>query len=337
MKIVRILQATRYYDWWEHKLVPLLLVAYATLIINDFPFEKAALRMLLIVGSVTAGAIYVSFINDITDIHDDLQAEKYNLMASKPKHFRLLIIMLCVIAGVLFGYFIYPSVTALYFYIAAYIVFTLYSVPPARFKERGILGVLCDATGAHVFPAMLITTDLHFSIGIKTNLTLLIAIGMWAFMFGLRGILWHQFQDRDNDIKSGTNTFAVKIKPTNFYLAERVILGIELAGLFVIFMQMISYWILLAVVGYAALVLIRRNFFKRKITIILRPAVGEDQFLMTDFYITFLPITLLIINAIHFKFGWLVLVVHIILFPKNTYLVAKDIIVFFRFKLRNII
>jgi 4-hydroxybenzoate polyprenyltransferase len=327
---MKFLKFTRYGEWWEYKMVPLLTVGYATLLVNQQLLENEIKQLLMLLCAIVFGAIYVSVINDVTDIKEDALAGKKNRMLGVSMPIRGLIIAVCLTIGVGFGYLIYPDQLSLLFFILAYVVFTLYSVPPIRLKKRGILGVFCDAMGAHLFPALIMAANLMFIAEVEYNLFWLIAIGAWALTYGLRGILWHQFYDRDNDIKSNTKTFAIGIDPLSFLLIEKLILGIELIALAIILSNILNLWIVLALVIYAILVLIRKFGYGYEISIIISPKKSGYQLIMNDFYLVFFPISLLLTSTFNSKYGWIILCAHILLFPQKTILVLKDFFHFFK-------
>ena len=225
---MKLLEFTRSSEWWEYKLVPLLAVGYATLLLSNYPITQALLKLLFLLSAVITGAIYVSVINDISDIREDAIAGKKNRMARISLLWQITIVSLCLLAGVVNGYFIYPDRLSLFFYIMAWIVFSFYSLPPIRLKKRGIWGLLCDATGAHFFPTLFITSSLLEFSHAEKNVIWYMAAGVWSLCYGLRGILWHQFYDRENDLKSGTTTFASRIKPENFKIQEILIFCTEM-------------------------------------------------------------------------------------------------------------
>jgi 4-hydroxybenzoate polyprenyltransferase len=313
-------------EWWEYKLPPLLAVAYATVIYYDFQLEKAIVQILFLLVAVIVGAIYVSVINDVTDVKEDLEAGKRNSMSMVPVPIRFTLVASILVFAVFFGYLLYPDLKSIVFYTLAYVVFSLYSIRPFRFKERGLLGVACDAMGAHVFPALLLTTNLIHFMKVESHLMWYVAIAGWSFLYGVRGILWHQFHDRENDLKSGTNTFATGVDPKDFKGAETFILGLELLGFLIFLSYFFNESILWAALAYVCLVVLRMLAFKRKIRIITTSRSESYQLFLNDFYIVFFPIALLIQISLSQPLALLVLGVHIVLFPMNMLLVVKDCI-----------
>jgi hypothetical protein len=325
---MKFLKFTRYAEWWEYKLVPLLSVGYATLLLNNYPLDQAIPRLIFLLLAIITGAIYVSVINDLTDIREDARAGKSNRMAGLSPLWRGIIVSTCLTAGIAFGYQIWPDRLSLFFYAMAWIVFSLYSLPPVRLKKRGIWGVFCDASGAHLFPTLLIASNLTYYMHVEANLLWYLAIGTWALCYGLRGILWHQFYDRENDIRSGTTTFASRTEPGNFKITERLIFGLETATFILLLFYIVNIWIVLSICAYIVLVLIRRQGFNYRICLIISPASAPYQLIMNDYYLVLFPLSLLFTAALHYKYGWIVLCIHLLLFPKKAILIAKDLLIF---------
>ncbi|MGZ3754394.1 MAG: UbiA family prenyltransferase [Mucilaginibacter sp.] len=333
--MMKLLNFTRYSEWWEYKLVPLVSLGYAAIYLSANTFNAAVIHLLLILLAVISGAIYVSVINDLTDIKEDAIAGKSNRMADKPVWFRILILGICIVAALFFGYALYPDAVSIFLYAMSYIVFTLYSVPPFRLKKRSLWGVICDGSGAHFFPALLVTYSLCTFTHAIMNWEWFAAVSMWALMYGLRGILWHQFYDRDNDLASSTTTFATRIDPQKFGIAEKVLFIVELGAFLLMLSYLYNTWILLSVLAYLLLVAIRIKSFGYKTTIVISPKNYPYQLLLNDYYLVFFPLALLITNAIANNTGWIVLIVHLLLFPQKTLLVMKDFMIFFRSKIRK--
>lgn len=327
---MKFLRFTRYAEWWEYKLVPLLSVGYATLLLTNYPLDQAVPRLFFLLLAIITGAIYVSVINDLTDISEDALAGKANRMANLSPLLRGIIVSICLIAGIAFGYKIWPDHISLFFYIMAWIVFSLYSLPPVRLKKRGIWGVLCDASGAHLFPSLLIASNLIFYTHTAANLLWYLLVGVWSLCYGLRGILWHQFYDRENDIRSGTTTFASRINPADFKIPERLIFSLEIIAFTLILSHLINIWIILSICIYIVLVLIRRQAFNYRITLIISPAAAPYQLIMNDYYLVLFPLSLLFTAALSYTYGWIILCCHLLLFPKKTILIAKDLLMFSR-------
>ena len=301
----------------------------------NFSLEKAIVPILFLLVAVIVGAIYVSVINDVTDIKEDLKAGKRNSMAKVPILTRVAIVAVIVVIALFFIYMLYPDLKSMLYYMLAYVVFSLYSIRPFRFKERGLLGVACDAMGAHLFPALLLTANLIHFMKVESDVLWYIAIASWSFLYGVRGILWHQFHDRENDLKSGTKTYATGINPANFKTAETIILGLEISGFIIFVSYVFNETILWAALMYACLVCLRMLAFRKKIRIILTSQYEPYQLLLNEFYIVFFPIVLLIQIGTTQPFTWIVLASHVAIFPMNTLFALKDFILSIKKSLLN--
>lgn len=321
---MNFLRFTRYIEWWEYKLPPLLSVAYATIIYLDLPIDRAIWRILLLLLAIIAGAVYVSVINDLTDIREDLLAGKPNSMSGMHPYTRIIILAGAIASGLCFSYLLFPDWRTIFFYGMAFLAFSLYSIRPFRFKERGILGVACDAMGAHLFPSLVVTSNLIFLADSSVNVVWLLSISCWSFLYGLRGILWHQFHDRENDLKSGTKTYATGKDPKNFRNAEIVIFGLELVSFATFLSYFINVWVFVALLLYLILVLVRVSAFNREVRIIVSSGSQRYQLLMNDFYIVFFPPALLITISTDQAYGWIILCFHLLIFPMNTLAAIKE-------------
>ena len=99
-------------------------------------------------------AAYVSLVNDVTDRADDHRAGKTNRMAGRPAWQAALILAAPLGVAAVFTILWLDDLPLVVAYWCAWGAFTLYSVPPFRLKRRGILGVVADASGAHLFPTL---------------------------------------------------------------------------------------------------------------------------------------------------------------------------------------
>jgi 4-hydroxybenzoate polyprenyltransferase len=331
------LKFTRYSEWYESKLIPLLAIGYLVIYINNYTLENTIPRLLFLMFSIIVGAVYVSVVNDFSDIKEDLAVGKKNMMQNMSAWQTALIFTVLCLLGLYCGYVIYPDKLALLFYALAWIVFSLYSLYPFRLKERGIWGVFADASGANMFPSLVIMCNLYYISGNHINAAWVITTALWAFLVGLRGILYHQFKDRDNDIAANIKTFTSNISPEKFKTAEIIIFIAELVCFFIIIHTIINMWLLLLMFAYIILVLLRKKQFGTKAIIILER--GEDYRILTiyDFYQVFFPLFILFNIAIRQHYGWWLLGFHIALFPLPIYFILRDgveILKSFRYKFK---
>lgn len=324
MRLGFLIKLTRAVEWWEYKLTFLVAVAYATALLSSASLIDVSGQILFYLAATIVMAIYVSLVNDFTDVEEDLAVGKRTPMAALSPVMRWITIGFSIGLGVAFGFFIWPDLLSLLFYSLTWIAFTLYSVPPFRWKARGVLGVLCDAVGAHLAPSLLMAAGIFNAAGMQVNYGWLAAVGTWAFASGLRGILSHQFLDRSNDIQTETNTFASKVDPLRFRPVAMLIMAIELLAVGVMFVYIAQPVLLVLFPLYFVLVWIRyRKFGQTPVSIII-PKDKPWQILMDDFYQIFFPIGLLVLGAITQPWAWLVLIVHVSLFHTRALTALKD-------------
>ncbi len=321
-----VLKILRHVEWWEYKLPPLLSIAYATLILNDQNIADHAITVLLTLLSLVVGATYVSIINDITDVKDDLAAGKSNRMAGFRPALRILFPAICLFLGFLFFIFFYwPDQLSCFFYLIPWILFSMYSFYPVRLKNRGIWGVFADAGGSHIFTSLLTVSVMYYAFQKMVDHTWLLLVGIWALLYGMRGILWHQFHDRNNDIRSGITTFATERSPSSFRKPERIILFVELLATSGIIIKLNNPFVYTAITVYAILVVLRYRKMGQQPVIIIEPASRSYQILMLDFMQALFPLSLLLYASLYQPGGWIVLLIHITLFPFKTLQILKDL------------
>ena len=142
-------------DWWDFKLPLAAAVVYATALSLDVPIARLWPAAATAVAALIPAAAYVSVINDLADRADDLAAGKRNRFAAASPHQSALFIVGTVISGLCFVVVWHTDRLLLSLYLAVWLAFSLYSLPPFRWKTRGALGLIADAIGAHLFPALL--------------------------------------------------------------------------------------------------------------------------------------------------------------------------------------
>jgi len=136
--------------------------------------------------------------------------------------------------------------------------------------------------------------------------------------------LWHQFLDRDNDIQSGTKTFAVTTTPQLFNKYIYLIMTIEFAALAGVLVLMNLMYPILFLGLYVLYLLLKKILFNARLIVIISPKDEDFQILMQDYYILFLPISLLLFAAIKQPLGWIALAIHLLLFHQRLIVIMKD-------------
>lgn len=224
-------------NWWRSKIPPLLSVAYAQILFGQLDPLAALAGLAVTLISLVGVASYGHVINDIFDIEADRLAGKPNRMAGVPIPRQFLITL--ALLGLTYLPLVWLGAGGLSFLLVTInlLLPTVYSIPPLRLKERGILGVLCDSSGAHAVPTLfmlsvfagLSKTDEPLSIPFA------VAVTFWAFAVGLKGILNHMIADREKDILAGVVTFGVREDPfQTLRQLSRVVYCVELPAFLVV-------------------------------------------------------------------------------------------------------
>ncbi|RYF54595.1 MAG: hypothetical protein EOO39_39135 [Cytophagaceae bacterium] len=299
-------------EWWGHKFSPLLATAYATASLSAIPLWPLLPVFLLQLLGLTVGAVYVSLLNDWTDRTVDLAAGKPNRLAGRSPQFAALILGLCLLTGLLLsGYFWILSPPVGLWYGVAWIVYSLYSLPPARLKEKAFWGILADATGAHLCPQLFTIGLVGYWSGHTPSLPFWWAVGGWSLACGIRNILWHQLSDEAADRRAGIRTFVTHV---GAYPARQlglwVFFPVEVACLGVMFALLNLPLLWLSLGGYVLLEGLRWRCWRQ------RPQVlaPHQRILLNEYYITLYPLALLLTQLSQYALDGIVLLVHLLLF-----------------------
>jgi len=318
MKAIKTIRAS---EWWGYKLAPLLAIGYATAMKSGGSLLDASPYLLYLMLAMALGAAYVSVINDITDMEEDLAIGKKNRMAGVRPSRRWLFPAVALLLGAAYIATFYPHVLIMGLAMMPWIAFSCYSIPPVRLKKRGFWGVLADASGAHLFTSLFIVASMSYYTGQPMDWTWFFAVGVWALCYGMRGILWHMFFDRDNDLASGTPTYATRVDPARFRSREWVILVIEMAALGIMLWRIGRPLPVVFLVFYLLFVAASWRKLDFRIVVILMPPGYPYPYLifLADFYQVFFPLSLLLRGALAFRYDWIVLLAHVALFCFSIY------------------
>lgn len=301
-------------QWWDYKLAPIFAAFYASALVLQAPVSSLGWALAQLLLAMIPGAAYVSLINDLTDEADDRAAGKPNRMAGRSPAGKVFLIALPVTAGLVFAWLWRDDPLLLCCYLGAWAAFSLYSLPPVRLKARGGLGLLADAAGAHMFPALVAAALAAHVADRPAGAVWLSAIAIWSLAYGVRGILWHQIGDAENDERSGVATF-VQRRSATFAgrLGLWIVFPVELMALAVLMWRLDSGFVVVGVGAYALFCWARIRWLE------VRPAVvqpGGAYFLVGHlYYDLLLPLSLLLAYAADSPGAlWLVLL-QLALFP----------------------
>ena len=242
MRLKRWLRAHR---WWDVQIPVMLAPVYLVLAAADPPPPVLAtlgtIAVFLVASIGIAG--FGHLVNDLFDIEQDRASGAPNLAASRGRTGRILLLA-TLLAIALVPWLRLPTSPAIWTLLAAeFALFLLYSVPPVRLKERGVLGPVADALYSWTISTAVALLLFAGFAGVHVAWWMSSLLAAWAFTLGLRHILTHQIEDVGRDEAAGMTTFVRRFGwIRSFRLLERIVLPIELSLLAA----------LLAVAGLAA-------------------------------------------------------------------------------------
>jgi len=265
--------------------------------------------------ATVAVAIYASLINDVTDLAGDVEAVKRNGVAGRARSMIAALIAFSAGAGLLFAWFWRNDARLLSCYLATWLAFSIYSFRPFRLKERGAAGVLCVAAGEQLFPTLVALFVACRGAQREVSGTWIASVAVWALAYGLRGIVWHQLTDVDNDRAAGFRTFARLHPRAAAVIGTYVVFPIELGALAAMLWQIGSAWPPAFLVLYA-LYAVRSARHWRTSPVIVVP---KPRFFIVlhQFYSDLFPVALLIIASMRDRRDLIVLAAHLVLFPRR--------------------
>ncbi len=320
---VPLAQALRANEWWEYKLAPILAAMYGTALLLDVALSAIWPALLVALAAIVPGAAYVSLINDATDRDDDLAAGKQNRLANHSRTYAAVLIAATGAAGLAFSVLWRRDALLQPLYLAAWLAFSLYSLPPFRWKARGILGVIADASGANLFPTLVAVVVTFRWAGHPVSVPWMVAVGVWAFMNGLRGILWHQLSDAEHDRQAIVRTFAQRHDARWIArLGALVILPIEVAGLAAMLWQMWSVIPVIFLALHVRLTVARvRTWNIHAVIVAPKP---RYLIVLHEYYDGFLPLSVLCAATLRCPADGSVLAIHFLLFSRRVRQAVAD-------------
>jgi hypothetical protein len=291
MQILKIIRSS---DWWSYKVAPLVSISYITLSHYHIAILPNILRLVSLVCYIASAATYVSIINDFCDKEEDLIAGKRNNFSngSRAKTFLLLTVALGLVVACILRLKDKPY-SALFFFLTL-LTYSLYSFPPVRLKSRGWAGALADASGAHLFITLFVVSYLNETLVHKVSIGWYFSWASLMFLYGVRGILWHQNFDKKNDAISNIKTVAAFTSQATLERLGRIIFGCELFALCLIFLNLLKPTIMISMLVYVLILLYRVKVLEQQ-AVIVTARKTSYHFLMSDYYEVILPVFILII------------------------------------------
>lgn len=270
--------------------MPLLFVVGYYLLYIYFPTQHGFAPLLTLVRLLAFGCLYLAFgyaINDYSDMEVDRNVGKPNWMIRLSPSMRLLFLCSLFVLGI--GLVpIEGELLQLALVVTSYLFAIFYSLPPVRFKERDVWGLLVSATAQRTFPSLVFfNTFTHWSLD-----ALLICV-LYS-LIGLRWIIIHQILDADNDRRSGVRTFAAISGPNRLRQFLIILFPVEIVTLVLTLLSFAAAlpWILVACVPYL-LWLILVSFIRRRANQSMT-LFSFEWVPLADFYFVYWPLVMAI-------------------------------------------
>jgi 4-hydroxybenzoate polyprenyltransferase len=311
-----ILSALRAFLWWNHLSPPVLAVFYFFLWHESIAFGPFLLPLGLFLLSFAGSAAFGYWVNDWMDIAADRLAGKPNAVANMKPWQRIGVTLILQALGWLPWLYLPATYQTLGLLVALYTALVVYAVPPYRFKDRAILGIVCDLCYGHLIPVFIALAAFSQLLGAKVAHAgqLLWIIAIILSLKGMRNILEHQIKDRKNDALAGIYTFVQQIGALrSAAILSYILLPLEAIGLVVLCLIFGSalLWSLLLFFAIYAWLLFRWGYFKGS----PKRWLFRLWYVPNDFYEAWLPLTLLILATAQQPLNGLLLLAHLIIFP----------------------
>ncbi|MBI1286589.1 MAG: glycosyltransferase [Flavobacteriales bacterium] len=203
-------------EWWRPKAGTILSLLLFYLSARNLPFNFAVQLLFSSVVTLCGFGLATYFLNDWADIPSDRKAGKTNAVADLLPWTRLPI-FLVVIGFTMAPWFLFfrsDSFSKVLIALEFMLIF-LYPLPPFRLKNHPRAAMLADSLYAFTVPTVLAwhTFDLMVLNRVVSNLQPhLVFLAVWMTMRGLRQIVNHHVQDRENDRVSGTPNLALRME-----------------------------------------------------------------------------------------------------------------------------
>lgn len=228
LKTVSSREFFRLDDWWRSKAALLMGMVYLFTAWFDIRFERFLWLAMLSIVTISGFASFGYLINDFFDRKKDAIAGKKNFLEGKSQ-VAITFFFALALSLLLLPWFYLPfNGLSIAWIVLEIILFIVYSLPPLRFKERGIPGLIVDALYAHALPVALAAYTFSLASGKSITLFPIMLLVSWQVISGIRNILLHQSNDLEQDKKSGTVNFVAGMYPSPFFTIIRNLMLLEL-------------------------------------------------------------------------------------------------------------
>ncbi len=317
-KILNALDKLRMALWWHHIVAPILGVLYLLLLLGQGNvrdiFPVFFWFLLSIIGTASLGY----WINDWADQKQDAKVGKTNATTgfSSPQKWSILILLLVLSA---FPWIFLPIyLYSIGFWGLLILSFLLYSLPPFRFKERNLFGIICDMLYGHLLPIWITIGTFKDLVNYQSpHPTFLAAtLSILLILKGLRNIIQHQIEDRKKDQKLALNTFVHWLGPyRSAMLISVVLMPLELV--FLAGLLGYLHWGMFFVFAFFMLTYGIRIWSWKYYRAKSRRQLFRLWFVLNDFYEAGFPLSALVFLIFLHPYYIILALIHLFFFPKT--------------------
>ena len=201
IKISKLIGYRGWKAWMSYDMhISFLALFYILIVDNLFRL----LDSLVLISSLGFYFMYGFLINDFFDMPYDIASGKKRTVHELSRNEFIAIILTVVLISMLHLLYL-KEIPYTMVYIASYLLATLYSTPPIKFKSRGFAGIVVNGLIEKTLPVLAIFTFFnHFWID-----TIIFIIT--SFFVQISEIITHQIYDYETDSREGCRTFVVNI------------------------------------------------------------------------------------------------------------------------------
>lgn len=152
----------------------------------------------------------------------------------------------------------------------------------------------------------------------------LCTILVWSFAFGLRGILGHQLADETADQATKLHTFTVRYGArATRRIVKNAVFPVELIALAAMLLMINSPMVWLALLASCAFLSAKMRRYR--LDAVLAVSGPRQTIILADFYIVFLPLSLLFALALQDATAAILIPIHLLLFPGYLMIILREL------------